>query len=166
MKRIALLLFAMVAMCANAQEIIQDETSSRGARTIVCSNEIASIGKNEISIGLSFTRAKDFDMYSLNIGVKRNRLIHVVEGGKITFIQEDGTKIILKNFFDETSYSFDGIHSANLVCEITSTQLGLLMAGAKSIQIQTTTGLMEEPLNQDRLIKNLLMEFDLIHNKL
>ena len=165
MKRIALLMLALVAMCANAQEITYDKTE-RGTRTIICSDEVITTGVNPISVGLSFSRSSNYDMYSLNFTIKRNRLIHVKEKGRITFAQSDGTNIILRNAFDEVSQKDNETHTANLICEITSTQLQMLMAGATQIKIETTTGIISEPINESKFIKVLLLEFDLIHNKL
>lgn len=165
MKRIALLMFALVAMCANAQEIIYDKTEG-GIRTIICSDEIVTTGKTPVFLGLSFSRSRNLDSYRLNFTIMRNRLIHVKQKAKISFVQSDGTNIVLYNIFDEVSQKTGSYHKANLISEISSTQLNLLMLDAKRIKIETTTGTIDEPINESKLSKLLLLEFDLIQNKL
>lgn len=166
MRKLLLLLFALCSLYTQAQSIISDEKDSRGNRTIVCSDELVTTGATKLYVSLSYSKNKNFDMYIIGLKIESSYPTTIKENARFRFLQNDGTKISLVNAFDSESYKLGDVYSNSINGEITATQLSVLLIGVESIQIEARQKMISEKVNSERFAKVLLLQYDLIQNRL
>lgn len=172
MKKLFLCMFAMVAMCANAQEISLDK-SDENTRLIMCASESMRSFSDKVIFECSLSRSELFNKvtWQISLTIKQLYPITINKDSRLLIKLKDDSIIELTSANDQS----DEIGNSQLVgtsvitqytifpiYRVTEEQIAQISQGVKKIRVETSLDPIDKEFKKDKMGKIIEGQYKLI----
>lgn len=175
MKKIVLLMFALVAMCANAQEINLDKKDENG-RLIMCKQESMRSFSDKVLFDCALSRSQIYDevYWQISLVVKQLYSISIPKGSRLLIKLKDDSIIELKSINDVEDRIGDAqVIGSSVISQytvfptysVTEEQIAQISQGVKKIRVETSLQPIDKEFKKDKMGKIIEGQYKVISER-